>query len=671
MTEQLHTREGFEAFATAEAGSDYFETDVHYRALADRILGSVHDDRPFIAVIGDPPPSPHSLSASLDEAVAHEQPVMVLACGPLLRGDALLDVCRGLAAHTQANDRQPGALPFPLFIFDDAGQLADEQIKDIYKTSQSINHWIVVMLGGSDFLARLEHPEIRFARDELTTSLNFQELGPLEILPYIHHQVGTGEAARIFTDDVVADLRARSGGDPRIVNRLALDLLHDAAETADGPRSAGSLSPEPAPEPLDQPAPPDPASARFVPLAASLAGPDAPTAAGIPAEVPPSVDEDTLLDRLQRRLLGVPAETAASPPLPSEQPSGEAGDEPPPPSPAMQPAALEEQRQQPDAVITAAIPDAVSPPADNEAEAALQPAAQPAALEAPRQQSDAAIGAVIPAAVSPPADIEAEAVPLRPAALAASLPERLPLYWPAIAAVLCLIGVGWAGSVILQRQADRAVTAKPGLAGAASPSGQAASSATTEPTRSAPPPMEPPRAVPSPTAEPKASAVPAPPPAATAEPPRSAPPPTAAPETTAAPAASPAMPPATEPTPAASPAVPTPAAPAKAPVVALGLPPPVAARPAAAEVATLVARGDELFATGDVASARLFYERAADAGDAQAALRMGESFDPGFLDQAHVRGAKGDPATAIYWYRRARDLGSAEAEILLKSPEGK
>ena len=74
---------------------------------------------------------------------------------------------------------------------------------------------------------------------------------------------------------------------------------------------------------------------------------------------------------------------------------------------------------------------------------------------------------------------------------------------------------------------------------------------------------------------------------------------------------------------------------------------------------------------GDGSSARLFYERAADAGDAQAALRMGESFDPGFLDRANVRGAKGDAARAMFWYRRARELGSAEAEILLNSSESK
>jgi TPR repeat protein len=89
----------------------------------------------------------------------------------------------------------------------------------------------------------------------------------------------------------------------------------------------------------------------------------------------------------------------------------------------------------------------------------------------------------------------------------------------------------------------------------------------------------------------------------------------------------------------------------------------------AAEVAVLVRRGDELFGTGDVASARLFYERAADAGDALAVLRLGESFDPDFLRHVHVRGVQGDRGMAIIWYQRARELGSVEAEILLKNME--
>jgi energy-coupling factor transporter ATP-binding protein EcfA2 len=76
--------------------------------------------------------------------------------------------------------------------------------------------------------------------------------------------------------------------------------------------------------------------------------------------------------------------------------------------------------------------------------------------------------------------------------------------------------------------------------------------------------------------------------------------------------------------------------------------------PAAAETAPLVARGDALFATGDIVSSRLFYARAAEAGDGLAALKMGRSFDPAFLGRARL---KGDPTEAAAWYSRARDLG--------------
>jgi hypothetical protein len=85
-----------------------------------------------------------------------------------------------------------------------------------------------------------------------------------------------------------------------------------------------------------------------------------------------------------------------------------------------------------------------------------------------------------------------------------------------------------------------------------------------------------------------------------------------------------------------------------------------------AEITALIARGDQLLGTGDVASARLFYERAADVGDGEAALKLGMTFDPAFLSFGRLSGARGDPATAIAWYRRAHDLGQAEAEIPLK-----
>jgi hypothetical protein len=85
------------------------------------------------------------------------------------------------------------------------------------------------------------------------------------------------------------------------------------------------------------------------------------------------------------------------------------------------------------------------------------------------------------------------------------------------------------------------------------------------------------------------------------------------------------------------------------------------------QVSLLLARGDELVKRADVVPGRLFYERAADAGNAQAALRLGASYDPSFLVQAGIRGVRGDPALATHWYKRARDLGAVvEAEALLK-----
>lgn len=89
--------------------------------------------------------------------------------------------------------------------------------------------------------------------------------------------------------------------------------------------------------------------------------------------------------------------------------------------------------------------------------------------------------------------------------------------------------------------------------------------------------------------------------------------------------------------------------------------------PSPAEITILRARGDDFLKAGDIASARLFYERAAGAGDGAAALRLGATFDPGFLARAGVSGALGDPAQASSWYRRARDLGEAAAAERSKS----
>ncbi|RAI30285.1 hypothetical protein CH340_22020, partial [Rhodoplanes serenus] len=79
------------------------------------------------------------------------------------------------------------------------------------------------------------------------------------------------------------------------------------------------------------------------------------------------------------------------------------------------------------------------------------------------------------------------------------------------------------------------------------------------------------------------------------------------------------------------------------------------------EVAILLDRGKAFLARGDLAAARLLLRRAAEAGDAQAALLLGSSFDPVALKQLDVVGAVADPAQARAWYQRAAELGSADA----------
>ena len=84
------------------------------------------------------------------------------------------------------------------------------------------------------------------------------------------------------------------------------------------------------------------------------------------------------------------------------------------------------------------------------------------------------------------------------------------------------------------------------------------------------------------------------------------------------------------------------------------------------ETKTLVSRGDALLGTGDLTAARLFYRRGADLGDGTAALRLGETFDPAFLQQAGLGRIAGDVKSALYWYQWARALGNGDADLLTK-----
>ncbi len=117
---------------------------------------------------------------------------------------------------------------------------------------------------------------------------------------------------------------------------------------------------------------------------------------------------------------------------------------------------------------------------------------------------------------------------------------------------------------------------------------------------------------------------------------------------------------------------PTSVAPQPAPTSVAPQPAPISAaspnpQPSSAEIAALITRGDGFLGTRDITSARLFYERAVDAGSAPAALRLGATFDPGALSGAGMREIFGDVGQAASWYRRARDLGDPAAESRLEN----
>lgn len=79
------------------------------------------------------------------------------------------------------------------------------------------------------------------------------------------------------------------------------------------------------------------------------------------------------------------------------------------------------------------------------------------------------------------------------------------------------------------------------------------------------------------------------------------------------------------------------------------------------ELVALLKRAKGLLAIGDISSARLLLERAADAQEAEAALMLAGTYDPQVLGSQDLRSVTPDPATARLWYQKAAQLGSADA----------
>jgi hypothetical protein len=156
--------------------------------------------------------------------------------------------------------------------------------------------------------------------------------------------------------------------------------------------------------------------------------------------------------------------------------------------------------------------------------------------------------------------------------------------------------------------------------------------------------------------EPAATASVGPPPSAAPSAAASVAPPAA--RLSAEPAAPPPVavaPPLQPPAPPAAPAEaqpPQPAAPASQPLRRL----------ASEEIRLHLDRGEALLAQGDLAAARLFFERVAEAGDARGAFGLARSYDPSVLTRLPVHGIAGDAAEAERWRRVAASMAPAFAE---------
>ena len=80
------------------------------------------------------------------------------------------------------------------------------------------------------------------------------------------------------------------------------------------------------------------------------------------------------------------------------------------------------------------------------------------------------------------------------------------------------------------------------------------------------------------------------------------------------------------------------------------------------ELAKFMDRAKRLIAAGDISPARLLLERAADAQDTTAALILARTYDPDVLGAQNSRSIIPDPTMARVWYQRAAQLGSADAQ---------
>ena len=87
----------------------------------------------------------------------------------------------------------------------------------------------------------------------------------------------------------------------------------------------------------------------------------------------------------------------------------------------------------------------------------------------------------------------------------------------------------------------------------------------------------------------------------------------------------------------------------------------------AARIAELIEHGRKMVDVGYFPGARAYFQRAAEAGSAEAAFSVGSTYDPSFIEEIGAQGIKPDTKQARVWYERAKALGHKDADAQIRA----
>jgi len=79
----------------------------------------------------------------------------------------------------------------------------------------------------------------------------------------------------------------------------------------------------------------------------------------------------------------------------------------------------------------------------------------------------------------------------------------------------------------------------------------------------------------------------------------------------------------------------------------------------------LIKHGQKMVEVGYLAGARAYFKRAAEAGSGEAAVLLGATYDPAFIEKMGAQGIKPDLKEARSWYERAKQLGVTDTDAKL------